>query len=328
MDKKVRELLNRWLENGLINQASYEEIVKFEEESNPNQKSKVARAITLIGGLFLLSGLLGTIPLLWMNLAYWAQLGLLVATTYFLFYAATYSEKLEDEKLFIFKSTERVSSFLFLISNISFGASATFAINILQETGIVNFSEEISFILVSFFVLLYAVYLFLRTKLIFQHAALFYCICFHLGAIGNLLFPNIEPWAAGLFFISIGSIWGINTYSTVLKPSWLGYFLSISTVSIGTIILIEYLIQIEIISILILILGSIFYVWASIQLSEQVIFFIGGLGLVINLPRLITEILPDNIWPPLILFLVGGVLVVVGLYLNSIRENIKSTDAE
>jgi hypothetical protein len=52
------------------------------------------------------------------------------------------------------------------------------------------------------------------------------------------------------------------------------------------------------------------------------------LGLVINLPRLITEILPDNIWPPLILFLVGGVLVVVGLYLNSIRENIISTDTE
>jgi len=48
------------------------------------------------------------------------------------------------------------------------------------------------------------------------------------------------------------------------------------------------------------------------------------LGLVINLPRLITELLPDNIWPPLILFLVGGVLVAVGLYLNSIRENLKN----
>ena len=131
-----------------------------------------------------------------------------------------------------------------MISNISFGASITFAINTLQETGIVNFSEEISFILVSFFVLLYAIYLFLRTKLIFQHAALFYCICFHLAAIGNLLFPNIEPWAAGLFLIAIGSIWGINTYSTLLKPSWLGYFLSASTFSIGTIILIEDLIQV------------------------------------------------------------------------------------
>ena len=325
MDKKIRELLNRWLENGLISHTSYEEIVKFEEESNPNQKSKVARAITLIGGLFLLSGLLGTIPLLWMNLTYWAQLGLLVATTYFLFYAATYSEKLEDKKLFIFKSTERVSSFLFLISNISFGASVTFAITILQETGMVNFSEEISFILVSFFVLLYAIYLFLRTKLIFQHAALFYCLCFFLGAVGNLIFPNIEPWAGGLFLIAIGSVWGINTYSTLLKPSWLGYFLSATTISIGTIILIEDLLgNDEIISILILIIGSVVYVWASIQLSEQVIFFIGGLGLVINLPRLITEILPDNVWPPLVLFLVGGVLVVVGLYLNSIRENLKT----
>ena len=93
-------------------------------------------------------------------------------------------------------------------------------------------------------------------------------------------------------------------------------------------ILIEDLIENEIISILILIIGSIFYVWTSIQLSEQVIFFIDGLGLVINLPRLITEILPDNIWPPLILFLIGGVLVVVGLYLNSIRENIKTTHSD
>ena len=111
----------------------------------------------------------------------------------------------------------------------------------------------------------------------------------------------------------------------MLKPSWLGYFLSTTTISIGTIILIEDLLgNDEIISILILITGSVVYVWASIQLSEQVIFFIGGLGLVINLPRLITEILPDNVWPPLVLFLIGGVLVVVGLYLNSIRENLKT----
>ena len=156
MNKKVAELLKRWLDNGLINQETYQEIVNFEENSDPNQKSKVARAITLIGGLFLLSGLLGTIPLLWMNLAYWAQLGLLIATTYFLFYAAGYSEKMEDGKLFIFKSTERVSSFLFLISNISFGATITFTLNILQETEIIDVSEELLYVIVSFFVLLYA----------------------------------------------------------------------------------------------------------------------------------------------------------------------------
>ena len=79
----------------------------------------------------------------------------------------------------------------------------------------------------------------------------------------------------------------------------------------------------NLLEIILLILGSIVFVWGSIQLSEQVIFFIGGLGLIINLPRLITELLPDNIWPPLILFMVGGVLVAVGLYLNSIRENLK-----
>ena len=328
MNKKVRDYLDRWRDNSLIDEDTYNKIVSFEENTGTNQKSKVARAITLIGGLFLLSGLFGTIPLLWMNLAYWAQLGLLIATTYFLFYVAGYSEKLEDGKLFIFNSTERVSSFLFLISNISFGAAVTFSLNILQETQVVNTGEDLSYVLVSFFVLLLATYLFNRTKYIFQHAALFYCLCFFLGSVGNVVFPNIEPWAAGLFLIAIGSVWGVNTYSTLLQPSWLGYFLSTTTISIGTIVLIENLIENEIISILILIIGAIFYVWASIQISEQVIFFIGGLGLVINLPRLITEILPDNIWPPLILFLIGGVLVVVGLYLNSIRENIKTTHSD
>jgi len=41
------------------------------------------------------------------------------------------------------------------------------------------------------------------------------------------------------------------------------------------------------------------------------------------LPRLISAILPNNVWPPLILLLIGAILVAVGLYLNSIRENIK-----
>ena len=222
MDKKLRDYLERWLDNSIIDQDIYDKIVTFEENTGINQKSRVARAITLIGGLFLLSGLLGTIPLLWMNLAYWAQLGLLIATTYFLFYAASYSEKLEDEKLFIFNSTEKVSSFLFLISNISFGGVVTFSLNILQEIGVINISEDLSYVVLSFLVLIFATYLFKRTEYIFQHAGLFYCLCFFLGSIGNIIFPNIEPWAGGLFAIAIGSVWGINTYSTLLKPSWLG----------------------------------------------------------------------------------------------------------
>ena len=324
MDKKIQSLLNKWLENNLISESTYENIVNFENNSNPSQKSKVAKTITLIGSLFLLSGLLGTLPLIWDNLAYWAQLLLLIVTTMFLIYAANYSEKFEDRNIFIFKSSERVSSILYLISTISFGSVIAFTLNILNTTNNVSFSEEISILLVSLFVFIYSFILYVRTRLIFQHIALFYTSIFFLGSLGNFIFPNIEPWGGGLFLIATGLIWGLYTSNEVLGPSWLGYLLSTSTMSIGFIILIDDLLQNnDLLQIILLIFGSVVFVWASIQLSERVIFYIGGLGLIINLPRLITELLPDNIWPPLILFLVGGVLVAVGLYLNSVRENLK-----
>ena len=324
MDKKIQNLLNKWLENNLISESTYENIVNFENNSNPSQKSKVAKTITLIGSLFLLSGLLGTLPLIWDNLAYWAQLLLLIVTTIFLIYAANYSEKFEDRNIFIFKSSERVSSILYLISTISFGSVIAFTLNILNTTNNVSFSEEISILLVSLFVFIYSFILYVRTRLIFQHIALFYTSIFFLGSLGNFIFPNIEPWGGGLFLIATGLIWGLYTSNEVLGPSWLGYLLSTSTMSIGFIVLIDDLLQNnDLLQIILLIFGSVVFVWVSIQLSERVIFYIGGLGLIINLPRLITELLPDNIWPPLILFLVGGVLVAVGLYLNSVRENLK-----
>ena len=324
MDKKIHKLIDKWLDNNVISQSVYDEIINFEKDANPSQKSKVAKAITLIGSLFVLSGLLGTLPLIWDNLAYWAQLILLIVTTVFLIYAANYSEKFEDRNLFIFKSSERVSSVLYLISTISFASVIVFSLNIVSTTNLINFSDDISILIASFFVLIYAIYLYIKTGLIFQHIALFYTSIFFLGSLGNLIFPNIEPWAAGLFLFSTGLIWGLYTLNEVLEPSWLGYLLATSTISIGSIIFINDLVgSNNLLEIILLILGSIVFVWGSIQLSEQVIFFIGGLGLIINLPRLITELLPDNIWPPLILFMVGGVLVAVGLYLNSIRENLK-----
>ena len=327
MDKKILNSLNKWLENNLISESEYKNILDYEKNLNPSQKSKVAKAITLIGSLFLLSGLLGTLPLIWDNLTYWAQLLLLIVTTFFLIYAANYSEKFEDKSIFIFKSSERVSSVLYLISTISFGSVAVFTVNIINRSTNQSISEDFQIMIVSFFVIIYSLYLYTRTRQIFQHVALFYSTVFFLGSVGNIIFPNIEPWAGGLFLISIGLIWGLYTFNEVLGPSWLGYFLSTSTISIGSVILIDNLFRNnDLLEIIFLILGSVLFVWASIQLAEQVIFYIGGLGLVINLPRLITELLPDNIWPPLILFLVGGVLVAVGLYLNSIRENIKNND--
>ena len=327
MDKKILNSLNKWLENNLISESDYKKILDYEKNLNPSQKSKVAKAITLIGSLFLLSGLLGTLPLIWDNLTYWAQLLLLIITTVFLIYAANYSENFEDKSIFIFKSSERVSSVLYLISTISFGSVVVFTVSIINRSTSQYISEDIQILIVSFFVTVYSLYFYSRTRQIFQHAALFYSSIFFLGSLGNIIFPNIEAWAGGLFLISIGLIWGLYTFNKILGPSWLGYFLSTSTISIGSIILIDNLFgDNDLLEIIFLILGSVLFVWASIQLSEQVIFYIGGLGLVINLPRLITELLPDNIWPPLILFLVGGVLVAVGLYLNSIRENIKNND--
>ena len=327
MDKKILNSLNKWLDNNLISESTYRDILNYEEDLNPSQKSKVAKAITLIGSLFLLSGLLGTLPLIWDNLTYWAQLLLLVVTTIFLIYSANYSQRFEDKNIFIFKSSERVSSVLYLISTVSFGSVIVFTLNILNTTTSINFSEDIQILIVSLILFIYSAFLYSRTRQIFQHIALFYSLIFFIGSIGNIIFPNIEPWAGGLFLIAVGLIWGIYTFNEVLGPSWLGYFLATSTISIGSIILIDNLFgNNDLLEIVVLILGSVLFVWASIQLSEQVIFYIGGLGLVINLPRLITELLPENIWPPLILFLVGGMLVAVGLYLNSIRENIKNND--
>ena len=327
MDKKILSSLNNWLKNNLISESDYRNILDYERNLNPSQKSKVAKTITLIGSLFLLSGLLGTLPLIWDNLTYWAQLLLLIVTTVFLIYAANYSEKFEDKSIFIFKSSERVSSVLYLISTISFGSVIVFTVNIINQSTSQIISEDIQILIVSFFVTVYSLYLYSRTRQIFQHVALFYSSIFFLGSVGNIIFPNIEPWAGGLFLISIGFVWGLYTLNEILGPSWLGYFLSTSTISIGSVVLIDNLFgDNDLLEIIFLILGSVLFVWASIQLSEQIIFYIGGLGLVVNLPRLVTELLPDNIWPPLILFLVGGVLVVVGLYLNSLRENIKNND--
>jgi len=323
MDKKILKSLDSWLSNDLISESTYKNILDYENNLNPTQKSKVAKAITLIGSLFLLSGLLGTLPLIWDNLTYWAQLLLLVVITFFLIYSARYSEQFEDKNIFIFKSSEQVSSVLYLISIFSLGSVVIFSINFINTRPNINISEDIQILILSLTILIYSLYLYMRTHQIFQHISLFYSSIFFLGSVGNIIFSNIEPWAGGLFLISVGLIWGLYTLNEVLGPSWLGYFLSTTTISIGSIILMDNLFgSNDLLQIIILILGSVLFVWASIQLSEQVIFYIGGLGLVINLPRLITELLPDNIWPPLILFLVGGVLVAVGLYLNSIRENI------
>ena len=325
MSKNIREQLSFWLENNLINQETYDNILEFEksDQNNSTYKSKIAKTITLIGGLFVLSGLLGTLPLIWDNLTYWAQLLFLGIVTVFLNFAGSYSDKSKDNKIFIFNSTERVSSVLYFGSLVSFVAFLIFTFNILNSLNITDLREEVLFLIISLTAIIYTTFLYFKTKFILQHGSLFLNTAFVFGSLGNLLFPNLEIWAFGLFLISLSIVWGLLTNSEMLQPYWLGNLIASGVFLIGLAIFVEDLLRSnQIINIAILVIASTFIIWISIQISEQPVFLIGSFSLLINLPRLISAILPDNIWPPLILFLIGGVLVSLGLYLNSIRTNI------
>lgn len=331
MNKNIREQLSLWLENNLINQETYDNIIEFEKnnQNNSTYKSRIAKTITLIGGLFVLSGLLGTLPLIWDNLTYWAQLLFLGIVTIFLNFAGSYSEKSKDNKIFIFNSTERVSSVLYFGSLVSFVAFLIFTFNITNSLNITDLSEEILFLIISLTAMIYTTFLYFKTKFILQHGALFLNTAFVFGSLGNLLFPNLEIWAFGLFLISLSIVWGLVTNSDMLQPYWLGNLIASGVFLIGLAIFVEDLLRSnQIINIAILVIASTFIIWISIQISEQPVFLVGSFSLLINLPRLISAILPDNIWPPLILFLIGGVLVSLGLYLNSIRTNIGFNKSE
>lgn len=331
MSKNIREQLSFWLENNLINQETYDNIIEFEksDQNNSTYKSKIAKTITLIGGLFVLSGLLGTLPLIWDNLTYWAQLLFLGIVTVFLNFAGSYSEKSKDNKIFIFNSTERVSSVLYFGSLVSFVAFLIFTFNILNSLNITDLREEVLFLIISLTAIIYTTFLYFKTKFILQHGSLFLNTAFVFGSLGNLLFPNLEIWAFGLFLIALSIIWGLLTNSEMLQPYWLGNLIASGVFLIGLAIFVEDLLRSnQIINIVILVIASTFIIWISIQISEQPVFLIGSFSLLINLPRLISAILPDNIWPPLILFLIGGVLVSLGLYLNSIRTNIGFNKSE
>jgi len=331
VNKNIREQLSLWLENNLINQETYDNIIKFEknDQNNSTYKSRIAKTITLIGGLFVLSGLLGTLPLIWDNLTYWAQLLFLGIVTIFLNFAGSYSEKSKDNKIFIFNSTERVSSVLYFGSLVSFVAFLIFSFNITNSLNITDLSEEILFLIISLTAMIYTTFLYFKTKFILQHGALFLNTAFVFGSLGNLLFPNLEIWAFGLFLISLSIVWGLVTNSDMLQPYWLGNLIASGVFLIGLAIFVEDLLRFnQIINIAILVIASAFIIWISIQISEQPVFLVGSFSLLINLPRLISAILPDNIWPPLILFLIGGVLVSLGLYLNSIRTNLGFNKSE
>ena len=48
MDNKITKFLDNLLENEVLDTEIYQKIIKFDENNNLSQKSKVARALTLI----------------------------------------------------------------------------------------------------------------------------------------------------------------------------------------------------------------------------------------------------------------------------------------
>ena len=48
MDNKITKFLDNLLENEVLDTEIYQKIIKFDENNNLSQKSKVARAITLM----------------------------------------------------------------------------------------------------------------------------------------------------------------------------------------------------------------------------------------------------------------------------------------
>ena len=78
----------------------------------------------------------------------------------------------------------------------------------------------------------------------------------------------------------------------------------------------------EFLGIILQLLLAILLIWLSVRLSNETILFVGSVSLLINLPRLITEIFPNLGF--LFLLITGTLLIFVGLYLNRLRESIKN----
>ena len=47
MDKKIKNFIDNLLENNILDQQTYENILKYQENNTISQKSKVAKALTL-----------------------------------------------------------------------------------------------------------------------------------------------------------------------------------------------------------------------------------------------------------------------------------------
>ncbi len=312
MDKKIQKKLKTWLDNDLITQDVFSSIESFESsEPQKTEKGTLSKTIILIGGLLVFSGITPLIE----QIPNWAQLILLVLFTFVLFYSAFYIEKKYQGNTFLFDSSETLRNFLFLLATGASGFTLLFIFEFL------NIAEEISNTITSFLIFILSIYLFNKTRYLYQQFTLFVSsqvLLFNL--LEFLSFETFNDLLYGASQLLIGSYFLRYTYK-VFEPKWLGYFLSSISLVTGMGIIDSYLGSDELIGKILNILLSTVLIWLSVRLTSQTILFVGSIDLLVNLSFLIYEIFPEL--GALLYLVMGTLFIFAGLYLNRLREDIK-----
>ena len=232
MDKKIQKKLKTWLDNDLITEDVFSSIESFESsEPQKTEKGTLSKTIILIGGLLVFSGitpLIGQIP-------DWAQLILLILFTFVLFYSAFYIEKKYQGNTFLFDSNETLRNFLFLLATGASGFTFLFIFEFF------NTAEEITNSITSFLIFILSIYLFNKTRYLYQQFTLFVSsqvLLFNL--LEFLSSDTFNDLLYGASQLLIGSYFLRYTFKE-FEPKWLGYFLSSISLVTGMGIIDSYL---------------------------------------------------------------------------------------
>mgnify|MGYP005627849513 FL=1 len=315
MDNKIEKKLKIWIENNLISEDVFDSIKDF-EANQPKLVSKgtLSKTIILIGGLFVFIGLTAIVDQVFPD---WAQLISLVVFTSVLFYSAFFIEKKYDGNTFLFDSNEKLACFLFLLATGGFGFSTFLVLEFFDV------DEDTSRIITSTLTFILSIYLFNKTKYIYQQLTLIISSeIFLINLLEMLDNTNLnDELMYGVLQILIGSFFLRFTFYS-LDPKWLGYLFSCFALVAGVAFIDSYIGGEEFLGIILQLLLAILLIWLSVRLSNETILFVGSFSLLINLPRLITEIFPNLGF--LFLLITGTLLIFVGLYLNRLRESIKN----
>jgi len=312
VDKKIQKKLKTWLDNDLITEDVFSSIESFESsEPQKTEKGTLSKTIILIGGLLVFSGitpLIGQIP-------DWAQLILLILFTFVLFYSAFYIEKKYQGNTFLFDSNETLRNFLFLLATGASGFTFLFIFEFF------NTAEEITNTITSFLIFILSIYLFNKTRYLYQQFTLFVSsqvLLFNL--LEFLSSDTFNDLLYGASQLLIGSYFLRYTFKE-FEPKWLGYFLSSISLVVGIGFFDAYLGSDEFIGKMLSISFSIILIWLSVRLSSQAILLVGSGAFLGNVSVLAFEIFPEL--GALLYLVIGTLFIFAGLYLNRLREDIK-----